>query len=111
MSKESKIITEIKNNEKIKRYLELESYINNNNVIKEILTNIKEIQKELVHARALNKKESEKSIQKKYDILLNKLEEQPLLMEYLDLQNEINEFLQDASLIINNSLMVKSSDF
>lgn len=105
-----KIINEIENNAKINRYKELEHIINNNKEIKKILDESKTIQKELVHAENLNKPEQLNKLKIEYNDKMEELANQPLLMEYLDLQNEINDFLQDITKVINNSLMLNSSD-
>lgn len=105
-----KILINIEKNNKINRYKELELIINSNANIKKILDDSKSIQKEIVHAENLGKPEQFKRLNTKYKKQMDKLKEQPLLMEYLDLQKEINQFLQDTAKNINNSLMFKSSD-
>lgn len=105
-----KIILEIDNNPKIRRYKELEQIINSNQEVKRILDESKTIQKEIVHAESLNKPEQLKVLNDKYDTKMKNLKEHPLLMEYLDLQQEINNFLQDMSNSINNSLMLDLGD-
>lgn len=109
MSIEDKIIDSVINNDKVKRYLELEKIINESVNIKAILDEMKSVQKDLVHARSFDKNESLKASELKYEMLLKRLEETPLLLEYLDLQDEINEFLQNSANIINRSLIVNSS--
>lgn len=104
------IIQAINNNDKINRYKELEKIINNNETIKKILDESKTIQKELVHAENLNKPEQLKTLKEKYENKMNELNLQPLLMEYLDLQQEINIFLQETSKTINDALMFNLGD-
>ena len=106
----NKILDSIENNEKIRRYKELESIINNNVKIKKILDQSKSIQKEIVHAENLSKPEQLKILNIKYHEEMEKLKDEPLLMEYLDLQIEINQFLQDSANNINNALMFNLSD-
>jgi|SRR5690554_2332732 len=106
----NKILDSIENNEKIRRYKELELIINNNTKIKKILDDSKSIQKEIVHAENLSKPKQLKILNIKYNEEIEKLKEQPLLMEYLDLQKEINRFLQDSVNNINNALMFNLSD-
>lgn len=104
-----KISLEIENNPKIKRYKELELIINNDSLIKKILDESKTIQKEIVHAEKLNKLEQLKVLNNHYDEKMAELYEIPLLMEYLDLQNEINEFLQTTTDNLNKLLMLDLS--
>lgn len=105
-----KILNEIEKNEKINRYKELETIINNDEDIKKLLDEAKRIQKELVHAKSFNKTNVHDKLTKEYDDIMQNLENIPLFMEYLDLQKEINDFLQVTADYIHKSLMLDLSD-
>jgi len=110
MSSIDKIKQEILNHPKVIRYQKLENIINNNEEIKELLERSKAIQKEIVHAEALNKSNQLNVLEAKYDEIMKKLTNKPLLMEYLDLQKEINDFLQIVKDKINDTLIANLSN-
>lgn len=104
MKKAEQIISEISDAEKVKRYRELEVIINNNSTIKTKLDELKKIQKEIVHAENLNKPKILKRLKEKYEELYNNFLELPLIAEYLDLQVELNNFLQSFTNIIEDGI-------
>lgn len=110
MNIEKDILKTIENDPKVKRYKELEKYINENKLINEKLNELKDLQKELVHAKSLEKGKKYNDVLTKYNLLLKELEEIPLLLEYLDLQADINFYLQNISKTINDALIVKLGD-
>jgi len=101
---EQKILKAFENNVNIKRYYELEKIINNNELIKTKLDELKVIQKEIVHAEALNKEKALKTLKEKYDNLYNEFLETPLIAEYLELQTLINDLLQNFTAIIEEDI-------
>lgn len=111
MKTKNKIIKNINNNEKVIRYKELEQIINNNEKIQDYLSKIKTIQKEIVHAKALGKLEKLKQLKLEYNKMLDEINSFPLMAEYMDLQEEINDFLQNMKEMleigINSDLTTK----
>lgn len=108
MNLQKKIINEINDNNKIKRYKELETIINKNEEVSKKMNDLKEIQKQIVHAEKLMKKELLDKLNKEYDTLTNEIHNYPLMAEYMDLQVEINDFLQNFKIILESGL---DSDF
>lgn len=105
MSLIDNIKEEIINHPKIKRYKQLEEIINKNQEVKNLLNESKDIQKQIVHAEALQKTQQLDALEKDYNHIMEKLNDIPLLMEYLDLQTEINDFLQIVNEKLNDTLM------
>lgn len=101
----NKIINNILADEKVIRYKELEKIVNSNKKLKKLLRDLKLIQKQIVHARALSKNNALKELEKNYDIKMNEIVEYPLLSEYLMLQTEINQFLSDFTNIVEKGIM------
>lgn len=104
MKIEDKIINGIKENKKIARYQELENIINNNEKISSLLNELKIIQKEIVHAKEYNKTIYLEKLENDYQELYQSIENHPIMAEYLDLQEEINAFLQEFTNIIENGI-------
>ena len=101
---EKQILEQISEHKLVKRYKELEVVINNNEKLKEKLAKLKAMQKDMVHAETLNKPEMLKEINNSYDILYEEILNFPLVIEYLDLQKMINDFLQDFTSIIESGI-------
>ncbi len=104
MSIEEKIIDSIKANNKILRYQELEEIINSNKIIKENIDQLKALQKEIVHAKEYNKLQYLTKLESDYNTLNESIVKHPIMAEYLDLQEEINAFLQEFTNIIENGI-------
>lgn len=104
MSIKDELLKRVLENNKIKRYQELEEIINNNTKIKQEIDNLKSFQKEIVHAKQYNKTNYLKELEKQYDKQYNLIIKHPLMAEYMDLQEEINKFIQDLAEIIENGI-------
>lgn len=104
MNANDKILSYINENSKIKRYKELEVIINNNTELSQKMDELKNMQKQIVHAEKLVKSNSLIELNKEYEMLLSNLESYPLMNEYLDLQVEINESLQSFKDIVEKGI-------
>lgn len=104
MKIEDKIIDNIKKNSKISRYQKLEELINNNEKIKNDVNKLKGIQKEIVHAKEYNKAQYLIKLESEYSDLYESVIKHPIMAEYLDLQQEINSFLQEFTNIIEKGI-------
>ncbi len=104
MSEKEKLIELIRNNPEIKRYKKIESYINSHNDLKEKFNQLKLVQKQLVNAKHIGKKEAIASFQEQYDAIYQSIEEYPLMSDYLALQSDINEMLQSVVQILEEGL-------
>ncbi|HHW79587.1 MAG TPA: hypothetical protein GX742_02155 [Acholeplasmataceae bacterium] len=104
MNLENIIIDKIKSNEKIKRYRELEEIINNNESINEKINNLKQIQKQIVHAKEYKKETYLAKLENEYATIYENITKHPIMAEYLDLQEEINNLLKDFSNIVEKGV-------
>lgn len=104
MSSKDKLIQAILENETIKRYKELEAYIESNEEFTNIISELKIVQKQLVNAKEFNKGQAIIVFTKQYNELLEKIDDYPLVNEYLALQSDINEVLQQIVSIIEDGI-------
>lgn len=104
MNKRHEFLELLRNNPMVIRYKKLEEVINKDETLKTAIKNLKDIQKQLVNAREYNKPEMVKRYQNHYDMLYNQISEIPLISEYLALQSDINNMLQDVQDIIQNGI-------
>ncbi len=104
MTEKEKMIQMILENESIARYRRIEQLINDNKELKGKIGELKNIQKQLVNAKEIGKTEAVQSFQKRYDDLLESIEEYPLMSDYLALQSDINEMLQTVVSIIEDGI-------
>lgn len=102
MSEIDQLIDMIKNNESIKRYQRLEKLLNENQDLKEKLEDLKSIQKTLVQKKTYGQDTSQ--IEATYHQKLEETHLFPLLSEYLSLQEEINDMIQQIAFIIENGI-------
>lgn len=104
MNEKEKLIQMIEQNEDIKRYKQIETYINENKEIKQKMNQLKSIQKQLVNAKHIGKQEAVNQFQARYDQLLEEIENYPLMSEYMALQSDINEMIQSILEIIEQGI-------
>ncbi|VEU80684.1 YlbF family regulator [Haploplasma axanthum] len=104
MKIENKIIEKIKNEPKIKRYKELEDILNQNQEVSHKIEELKNIQKQMINAKNLGKIEIQTKLENDYQNKLEEIENYPLMTEYMDLQEEINVFLQNIKEIIESGI-------
>jgi cell fate (sporulation/competence/biofilm development) regulator YmcA (YheA/YmcA/DUF963 family) len=102
MSEKEKLIHMIETDERILRYQKLEKILNENQIIKEKLNDLKSIQKTMVQKKTYGL--DVKAIEEEYQKRLEEMHLFPLLSEYLSLQEEINEMLQQIAFIIEKSI-------
>lgn len=97
------LINQLKNDETIKRYKQLESIIDNDEKLNADYKILKDIQKQMVNAE--HKKSANLSdIKSKYDTHLAGLNNHILMSEYLELTEAVNSDLQLIKSIINDEL-------
>ncbi len=104
MSEKEQLIELIKDNETIKRYKQIEVVINKDKQLKRNINKLKTIQKQLVNAKEIGKMKAVEKFQSEFDLLLEEIETYPLMTEYLDLQDEINQMLKDVLNIIEDKI-------
>lgn len=104
MKTKNVIITKINENSKIIRYKELEKIINNDQALGAKMQELKAVQKQIVHAEKLQKNEQLSILKIQYDNMLENITNHPLMAEYIDLQEEVNHFLQEFKNIIESGI-------
>jgi cell fate (sporulation/competence/biofilm development) regulator YmcA (YheA/YmcA/DUF963 family) len=80
----------IKEDKRVLRYQQLESLVDQNEKLSNMYSELIELQKNMVQAKH-NKTKDYQQKKALYDQQLVKIQEFPLLNEFLSLQNEINE--------------------
>lgn len=106
MLNNKKLIEAIKENSYIKEYNRLEKLINDNENIKIELKELQNIQQEMINLKAFEKDKALKVIEEKYWKKRNKLEKDPIIRNYLSLQEEINDLLKRIKEILEESLII-----
>jgi cell fate (sporulation/competence/biofilm development) regulator YmcA (YheA/YmcA/DUF963 family) len=104
MNAKKSLLEAVKEDSAIKRYKELEKHVQNDPEINQKMRDLKDLQVEIVHAREFNKKALLSQLQVKYDQLFDEITNYPLISEYMALQGEINQMIQDVTDIISDGL-------
>ncbi|MBN2299855.1 MAG: YlbF family regulator [Acholeplasmataceae bacterium] len=100
MTEKDKLIRMILENEDVIRYKKIEKIINNDKKLKTQMSQLKAIQKQLINAKQIEKKQAIIELESRYQMLLKEIEETPLMSDYLALQGDINEMLHSIQDII-----------
>jgi len=104
MTEREKLIQMIQENPEIQRYKRIEKIMNGNKFLKSKMAQLKSVQKQLVNAKHIGKKEAVLAFQAQYDALYEELETYPLMSDYLALQSDINEIMQAIVSIIEEGI-------
>jgi cell fate (sporulation/competence/biofilm development) regulator YmcA (YheA/YmcA/DUF963 family) len=104
MSEKEKLIEMIQNDAEIQRYKRIEQLINDHKELNQKFNELKRVQKQLVNAKHIGKKEAIDAFQAQYDSLYQAIEDYPLMADYLALQSDINEMIQTIVAIIEEGL-------
>lgn len=109
VSRKDLFFEKIKNDPKLIRYHLLEEEINNNPMYKNLIIEIKDLQKEMIISNQykLNKSISSKNILYKQKV--NKLNKFPRVQEYLELQKYFNDIFIDLKNMIEKRLEEKNN--
>ncbi len=105
MTEKEKLIKMIEDNQQIQRYKKIEKAINSNLELKAKINKLKALQKQLINAKHIEKKEAILDLEKQYETVLNEIEEYPLMSDYLALQGDINEMIQTIQSIIEEGIL------
>ena len=104
MTEKEKMIEMILKNEEIQRYKRIEKVINNNKQLKAKVNQLKAVQKQLINAKQIEKTQAIIEFENRYNALLNEIESYPLMSDYMALQGDINEMLQQVQMIIEEGI-------
>lgn len=87
------------------RYRELEAVINKNETLKQKFDKLKKTQKQLINAEKIEKVTLIESAKKQYEQQLREIESYPLVSEYLALQTDINDMIQQVLFVFENGFI------
>ncbi|HRX44822.1 MAG TPA: YlbF family regulator [Acholeplasmataceae bacterium] len=104
MNEKEKLIDMLEQSEEIKRYKKIEELINSNKKLTAKFNQLKVVQKQLVNAKHIGKEEATKKLQQQYDDLYEEIETYPLMSDYMALQGDINDLMQQIVSIIEDGL-------
>ncbi|HLS23421.1 MAG TPA: YlbF family regulator [Pseudogracilibacillus sp.] len=83
--------------EEIERFKQLEVKINNNDKVQKLISRIKALQKQAVNLQAYDKKEALAKVEEKIDSIQDELDEIPIVVEFKEIQQVVNDVLQLVS--------------
>lgn len=98
MNSKEKLLSDLKNQETVKRIKEIETYIDSNADIKALLAEKKRVSKEIVLAKKLGLKNTVKTYENEYNTIDLKIKTYPLVEEYMDLLESTHN---DLEIMIN----------
>ena len=104
MTEKEKLIDLVIQNEEIQRYKRIEKVINDNKNLKAKFNQLKAIQKQMINAKQIGEQQAIIEFEKRYQTLLDEIESYPLMSDYLALQGDINEMLQQVQSIIEEGI-------
>ena len=104
MKARDQLISKLQQSEEVIRYKKLEQIILNDKALKEKIEALKKIQKQMINANHYGKKDLHQRAKASYDQMLESIYEHPLLVEYLDLQNVLNQTIQEIILVISEGI-------
>lgn len=93
--------------EEVDFYRRAEQQIKRSNKVQGLIAKIKYKQKELVHAKHLNKPEYEKQLMAELDALQDELDNIPIVVSFKESQEQINDLLQMVTTVIGNTITDK----
>lgn len=100
------LIQALKENEYIKEYKRLEKLLNENEKLNKEIILLQTLQQEMINLRVIEKQQALKIVEDKYWKRRNQLEENPLIKNYLALQEEINKLLKLIKEILEAALII-----
>lgn len=83
--------------DEIDRFKEVEAKINANQKVQKLITKIKALQKQAVNFQAYEKREALKRVEEEIDRLQAEIDDIPVVQEFKETQNVVNDVLQLVS--------------
>lgn len=84
----------ISESEEVDFFKRAEAQINENQKVKEMVASVKSLQKQAVNFQNYNKPEALKKTEEKLDNILQELDEIPIVQQFKDSQQDVNDLLQ-----------------
>lgn len=104
MNELTKLIDTLKDNKKVIEFKTLEKAVNENEELKTQLLELFELQQEMVQLKHIQKYQMYEIVKKDYEEKRDKLENDPLVSSFLELQEEIEYLLLQITSIIEDEL-------
>lgn len=104
MTKLDELLELLESDPNLKYYRKLEKEFNSNSKIKSKIESLYNLQKKMVLAQETQKPKLKAQLSDKYDILLKEIEQIPHLLEYLELQSDYNQLLQQIKFQIEKTV-------
>lgn len=92
----------IANTEQVELFKKTEAHINENTKVREKIASLKSLQKQAVNFQEYDKERALGIIEKKIEQIENEINEIPLVIEFKQSQNDVNDLLQLVSNTISN---------
>lgn len=101
------LIETLKNDNDIIQYQQLEKKIQSNQFINTTMTQIKSLQKEAVHLKAMGKTKALQQIDKQIKELEQQIHDLPITSQFQESMNEINLFVQQLMNFIQEDITLQ----
>ncbi len=98
------IVASIKSSQLYIDFMECADKVENHQRIKDIISRIKQLQKQRVNSNFLEKEEFTKKLTNEIDQLHNELDSIPLYCSYIELKEELESIVGNVSVAIENSI-------
>ena len=92
----------IANTEQVETFKQTEAQINENKKVREKIASMKSLQKQAVNFQEYDKERALGIIEKKIEQIENEIDDIPLVQEFKQSQNDVNDLLQLVSNTISN---------
>lgn len=100
------LIKAIKEDKTVIQYIELHQTLSKDKVLNEALFELKNLQQQLINLNHVGKYKMAKEIESVYLKKRKSLEENPIVLQYLTLQEEIQDLLEDIKDIVEMGLKI-----
>lgn len=100
------LIAEIRDNPYIKEYKRLEKTLNEDVTLKKEIIHLQQLQREIVNLKAAENHKALQIAEKEYWDKRKRLEQNPIISNYLTLQTEINNLFKTIKEILEEALII-----
>lgn len=104
MKHKDELLEMIKEDPVVKEYKRLEKIINTDKTLNSALLELQNLQQQLINLKTLEKHQMAFEIERQYKEKRRQLEQNPVLDNYLTLQEEVNELIHHIEEIFNQGL-------
>lgn len=101
-----KLIEAIKEDKTVLEYIKLHNTLSKDEVLNEALFELKSLQQQLINLNHVGKYKMAKEIELKYKEKRQLLEENPFVLQYLTLQEEIKDLIDEIKEILETGLKI-----